>query len=82
MKLKLPKRKREEQEQKPKFNFKTTKKAVKTPKKVIPLLEDKTREQLVDAWKRLHSRKKLDLSEKKLFEDIKMYLRTKYSIGV
>ena len=84
MKLKLPRRPKEKEPEKPKFNFKTTVKATSTPKRYISELDDKTKEQLVQAWKILHSRaKKKKLGEhKQLFEDIKMYLKTKYHVEV
>ncbi len=81
MKLKLPKKKKEEKKT---LKLRMDLKATSTPKKVIPELEDKTKEQLVQAWKILHSKaKKKKLGEyKQLFEDIKMYLKTKYHIEV
>ena len=81
MKLKLPRKK---QEEKKTLKFRPSMRQVTTPKKVIPELEDKTKEQLVHAWKILHSRaKKKKLGEhKQLFEDIKMYLKTKFHVEV
>jgi hypothetical protein len=82
MNIKLPRRKKPEEPKKPKFNFNTNRKAVKEAKRYVPELDGKTREQLVHAWKILHSRKKLSAEDKQMFEDIKMYLKTKFSIGV
>jgi len=66
---------------KPKLNFNTNRRAEGNVNK-IAWLEDKTVTQVVDMWKKAHSRKKLTQEETTKFEEVKYYLKNKFNIEV
>lgn len=62
-----------------KFDFGTTKRATGAVR-VIDWLEDKTVDEIADLWKLGHVARNMDAEDKKKFEDIKYYLKSKYGL--